>query len=78
MALLTKASILALRGWHFISKPLFGDMCRFSPSCSVYAIEAINKHGFIKGWILALKRFSKCHPFHPGGPDPVPEVKKQL
>ncbi|MDD4171223.1 MAG: membrane protein insertion efficiency factor YidD [Syntrophomonas sp.] len=47
-------------------------VCRFYPSCSNYSIEAIQKHGVIKGGWLALKRISRCHPFHPGGYDPVP------
>lgn len=47
-------------------------VCRFSPTCSVYAKEAISKHGVFKGGYLAVKRVLKCHPFHPGGYDPVP------
>jgi len=50
-----------------------GGHCRFTPSCSVYALEAIEKHGAWKGWYLALRRLARCHPFHPGGYDPVPE-----
>jgi putative membrane protein insertion efficiency factor len=46
--------------------------CRFQPSCSGYAIEAIEKHGALKGSLLALKRLGRCHPFHQGGYDPVP------
>ncbi|MBM4430048.1 MAG: membrane protein insertion efficiency factor YidD [Chloroflexi bacterium] len=46
--------------------------CRFVPSCSEYAYEAINKHGFWKGSWMAAKRLARCHPFHPGGYDPVP------
>jgi len=49
-----------------------GGACRFYPSCSEYAYEAVKRHGAIKGGILALKRILKCHPFHPGGVDPVP------
>lgn len=54
----------------FIS-PLKGQTCRFYPTCSTYAIEAYKKYGFFKGTILTLKRILKCHPFHPGGYDPV-------
>ncbi|MFN5540016.1 MAG: membrane protein insertion efficiency factor YidD [Candidatus Melainabacteria bacterium] len=48
-------------------------VCRYKPSCSQYALEALNKHGFIKGWYLALKRIASCHPFAEGGSDPVPD-----
>jgi len=54
----------------FIS-PLKGQTCRFYPTCSTYALEAYKNHGFLKGTILTLKRILKCHPFHPGGYDPV-------
>ncbi len=52
--------------------PLFPPTCRFYPTCSNYAKEALIKHGFFKGSYLSIKRVSKCHPFHPGGYDPVP------
>jgi len=55
----------------FIS-PLFPSSCRFTPTCSEYSIEAIKKYGVIKGGWLSVKRISRCHPFHPGGYDPVP------
>ncbi len=52
--------------------PLFPPTCRFYPTCSNYAKKALIKHGFFKGSYLSIKRVSKCHPFHPGGYDPVP------
>lgn len=52
--------------------PALPDSCIYSPTCSQYAIEALYKHGFIKGLWLALKRLARCHPFHKGGYDPVP------
>lgn len=55
---------------RFIS-PLLGSNCRFYPTCSVYSMQAIEKYGAIKGGYLSIKRISKCHPFHPGGYDPL-------
>lgn len=52
--------------------PFMGNNCRFYPSCSAYAQEAINTHGVIKGSYLAVLRLSRCHPWHEGGTDPVP------
>ncbi|KAF3977528.1 MAG: membrane protein insertion efficiency factor YidD [Methylococcales symbiont of Iophon sp. n. MRB-2018] len=57
---------------YFIS-PLLGNRCRFYPSCSSYGLEAIQLHGALKGSYLTLRRLLKCHPFHEGGIDPVPE-----
>ncbi|MBU0465681.1 MAG: membrane protein insertion efficiency factor YidD [Proteobacteria bacterium] len=56
---------------YFIS-PLTGQNCRYFPTCSVYALEAVEKHGSLKGTALAVKRILRCHPFHAGGFDPVP------
>ncbi len=55
---------------RFIS-PLTGPSCRFFPSCSSYTLQAIDKHGLVKGLFLSLRRISRCHPWHPGGYDPV-------
>ncbi|GEL76281.1 membrane protein insertion efficiency factor YidD [Tenuibacillus multivorans] len=59
----------------FIS-PLTGPTCRFQPTCSAYGLEALQRFGLFKGLYLTVKRVLKCHPFHPGGFDPVPEKKK--
>ncbi|MCK8515256.1 membrane protein insertion efficiency factor YidD [Methylonatrum kenyense] len=64
--------ILLLRGYQYLISPLIGPCCRFYPSCSAYACEAIQQHGALRGSWLSLKRVLRCHPWHPGGVDPVP------
>ncbi len=61
-----------IRGYQYLFRPLLGANCRFAPSCSDYAREAIEKHGALVGAWLAVKRIARCHPYHPGGYDPVP------
>lgn len=61
-----------VQAYQYLISPLFGPRCRFYPSCSVYAYEAISKFGVLRGTVLALKRLSRCHPGHPGGTDPIP------
>jgi putative membrane protein insertion efficiency factor len=58
--------------YQYTLSPFLGPSCRFYPSCSEYARQAIKRHGPLSGLILAVKRISRCHPFHPGGVDPVP------
>ena len=57
---------------------LLGGQCRFTPTCSRYGLEAVETHGAIKGWWLAVRRICRCHPFHPGGFDPVPPCVNEL
>ena len=64
--------ITFIRVYQWTLTSVLGPRCRFYPSCSAYAAEAIEIHGVWKGTGLALKRFGSCHPFHPGGYDPVP------
>ncbi|MCM2971337.1 membrane protein insertion efficiency factor YidD [Larsenimonas suaedae] len=61
-----------IRGYQLFISPLTGPSCRFYPTCSSYALEAISQYGPFKGGWMALKRLSKCHPWHEGGIDPVP------
>lgn len=64
--------LFLIRAYKKLLSPLLGQHCRFFPSCSDYTHEAIIKHGLAKGLYLGTKRLLKCHPFHPGGVDPVP------
>ncbi len=64
--------LLGVEAYRVALSPLLGGFCRYLPSCSVYAEEAIRRHGARRGGLLALKRLARCHPFHPGGYDPVP------
>jgi putative membrane protein insertion efficiency factor len=64
--------ILVLRGYKRFVSPLLGPRCRFVPSCSEYAMQAIALHGAGRGAWLAARRLARCHPLHPGGIDPVP------
>jgi putative membrane protein insertion efficiency factor len=61
-----------IRIYQYAISPLMGRSCRYVPTCSEYTVEAIRKHGAIKGGWLGAKRISRCHPWHPGGYDPVP------
>jgi putative membrane protein insertion efficiency factor len=67
--------LLAIRFYQLAISPYLGPRCRFHPTCSVYGYEAISRYGAIKGGYLTVRRILKCHPFHPGGFDPVPEKK---
>ena len=64
-----------IAGYRLLLSPFLGASCRFYPSCSAYALEAIDTHGALRGTWLSLRRLSKCHPWHPGGVDPVPPTR---
>ena len=64
--------VLLLRLWQLLVSPVYGQTCRFYPSCSSYALEAVDRHGLVRGGWLALRRLGRCHPWNPGGVDLVP------
>lgn len=65
--------VLGVRAYQVLLSPLLPAACRYTPSCSHYAIEALETHGALRGGWLAVKRIARCHPFHAGGYDPVPD-----
>jgi uncharacterized protein len=67
--------MMPIAGYRRFISPLLGPRCRFAPSCSEYALGALAEHGAARGLWLAAKRIARCHPFHPGGYDPVPPAK---
>lgn len=70
---ITQLLVMLLNLWHLLISPFFGNRCRFYPSCSEYASEALLKHGLLKGFMLSTKRVFSCNPLCAGGHDPVPE-----
>jgi len=74
-SLVARLLVAALVGYQRFVSPLLGPRCRFYPSCSAYALEAVRVHGAARGSWLAVRRLSRCHPFHPGGLDPVPPAR---
>ncbi len=68
--------LLLIHAYRRLLSPLFPPTCRFTPTCSQYALTAIERFGPGKGSWLAMRRITRCHPFHPGGYDPVPDVPR--
>ena len=74
------AHLLALpvRAYRLVASPWVGHACRFQPTCSAYALDALARHGALRGSWLAARRVARCHPFHAGGHDPVPPLPGML
>jgi putative membrane protein insertion efficiency factor len=68
--------VTLIRAYQYLISPLFGPHCRFHPTCSHYALEAIERHGPLHGGYLAIRRVSRCHPWNEGGFDPVPTERQ--
>ena len=75
---LVEISVLLMKIWKKCISPFFGENCRFYPSCSEYGIQALQKHGFIRGSLLSAKRICRCNSLFEGGIDPVPELKEKV
>ena len=76
--MIARVLIALIRLYQRTLSRLLGDVCRFEPSCSRYAVGCLEAHGAARGTLLSLVRLCKCHPFHPGGYDPPPRSKKAL
>lgn len=74
----TRPLTLLIKGYQWFVSPWLGHNCRFNPSCATYALESLEKHGYSKGGLLALKRLGRCHPWGGMGEDPVPEAKTPI
>lgn len=75
MSLLRQIYTLPIHFYRLFISPVLGPHCRYQPTCSSYAIEAVERFGIFKGTWMAIRRVSRCHPWHEGGYDPVPELK---
>lgn len=74
--MIRKAMIALVKGYNLLLSPFLPPSCRYTPTCSAYMVEAIEKHGALRGLWLGFKRILRCHPWHEGGMDPVPERDK--
>lgn len=71
---MTYVLLALVRLYRATISPLYGQVCRYHPSCSAYALEALTRHGAVRGTVLSMRRLSRCHPWSSGGYDPVPAV----
>ena len=71
-------ALLLIKAYRYLISPVLGSHCRYYPSCSCYAHEAIERFGFFRGLLLSGKRILRCHPWHEGGVDPVPEKNNDV
>lgn len=69
--MLSRTLIICIRAYQFFISPLLPGSCRFYPSCSSYSLESIRRYGPLKGLLMTFRRLARCHPWHPGGYDPV-------
>ena len=74
-SLLARVAATMIRSYQRLLSPAMGKNCRFQPTCSAYTLEAVTAHGFFRGLWLGTRRIGRCHPFHEGGYDPVPEKR---
>jgi putative membrane protein insertion efficiency factor len=74
-SLFARLLVVPIQGYRRFISPFLGQRCRFAPSCSAYAVDAIRAHGAFRGLWLAVRRVARCHPWNPGGVDPVPPVR---
>jgi len=69
---MTRILLVLIKAYQYLISPMLGPSCRFTPTCSEYAVQALNKYGALKGFWLSVKRVGRCHPWHDGGYDPLP------
>lgn len=69
---MTRILLLLVKAYQFMISPMLGPSCRYTPTCSEYAVQALTRYGAIKGLWLSIKRVGRCHPWHDGGYDPLP------